>query len=74
MSVACPCCDQLTMPDDGSFPSSFFICSVCFWEDDDVQLDNPEYAGGANRVNLCNQSDASARLLHMICAISTDAH
>jgi hypothetical protein len=35
------------MPDDGSFPGSFVICPVCFWEDDDVQLENPNFAVGA---------------------------
>jgi hypothetical protein len=40
------------MPEDGSFPGSFVICPVCFWEDDDVQLGNPDFAGGANRPSL----------------------
>jgi len=25
---------------------------VCFWEDDDVQLRDPDYEGGANEVSL----------------------
>lgn len=52
MDLACPCCAYLTMPDDGSFPGSFVICPVCFWEDDDMQLHNSSIAGGANRVSL----------------------
>jgi hypothetical protein len=28
------------------------ICPVCFWEDDLVQFNDPDYAGGANRVSL----------------------
>ena len=28
------------------------ICPVCFWEDDLIQLKDPEYAGGANLVSL----------------------
>lgn len=52
MGVACPCCACLTMPGDGSFPGSFVICPVCFWEDDDVQLGAPGFADGANRVSL----------------------
>jgi len=40
------------MPDDGSFPGSFVICPVCFWEDDDVQLEDPDFSGGANRPSL----------------------
>jgi hypothetical protein len=62
MSSACPCCGNLTMPDDGSFPGSFVICPVCFWEDDDVQLDNPNFVGGANRPSL-NQARANYRTL-----------
>lgn len=62
MSPACPCCGHLTMPDDGSFPGSFVICPVCFWEDDDVQLGNPDFAGGANRPSL-NQARANYRIL-----------
>lgn len=47
---ACPCCGYLTFssPPDGSFD----ICPVCLWEDDLVQLDDPDYAGGANSVSL----------------------
>lgn len=52
MGVACPCCGHMTMPDDGSFPGSFAICPVCFWEDDNVQLDDIDFAGGANQVSL----------------------
>jgi hypothetical protein len=61
MSLACPCCGHLTTPDDGSFPGSFVICPVCFWEDDDVQLDNPDFAGGANRPSL-NQARSNYRM------------
>jgi hypothetical protein len=31
---------------------SFEICQVCFWEDDGVQFDDPDYEGGANKVSL----------------------
>lgn len=61
MSLTCPCCGNLTMPDNGSFPGSFVICPVCFWEDDDVQLDNPDFAGGANRPSL-NQARSNYRM------------
>jgi hypothetical protein len=30
----------------------FEICPTCFWEDDGVQLDDPNYAPGANAVSL----------------------
>ena len=28
------------------------VCPVCGWEDDGLQRDNPDYAGGANRMSL----------------------
>jgi hypothetical protein len=33
-------------------PGSYDICSICFWEDDPVQLRHPLLASGANRVSL----------------------
>ena len=46
--LPCRCCGCLTMGEyDG-----YFICPVCFWEDDPYQADNPDYAGGANRTSL----------------------
>lgn len=45
----CPCCGYLTINEQ---PGSYDICHVCFWEDDPVQLLDPWYAGGANRLSL----------------------
>lgn len=46
----CPCCGYKTfdVPANGSYD----ICPVCFWEDDPVQLKNPDYVGGANHISL----------------------
>jgi hypothetical protein len=33
-------------------PGTFEICEVCFWEDDNVQFDDPNFPGGANEVSL----------------------
>lgn len=46
----CPCCGYLTFfqEPDGTYE----ICPVCRWEDDPVQLRDPNYAGGANRASL----------------------
>jgi hypothetical protein len=30
----------------------FEICPLCGWEDDDIQNDDPDYAGGANELSL----------------------
>lgn len=46
----CPCCGFLTR--DETAYGSFDICPVCFWEDDDVQALDPDFAGGANDVSL----------------------
>ncbi len=46
----CPCCGHYTLakrPDN-----TFQICPVCFWEDDGVQFDDPDYEGGANEMSL----------------------
>lgn len=33
-------------------PGTYNICQVCFWEDDPIQFENPDYEGGANQVSL----------------------
>ena len=47
---SCPCCGFLTMGSETR--DSFEICSVCAWEDDPVQFENPDFEGGANRLSL----------------------
>jgi len=42
----CVCCEHLTLDEP---LGSYDICSVCFWEDDLVQLRWPDYSGGANK-------------------------
>lgn len=49
MKYRCPCCGNLTLDDR---PGTFDICPVCYWEDDILQKDNPEYEGGANGISL----------------------
>jgi len=55
----CPCCGYLTIGEEP--PGTFEICPVCFWEDDNVQFEDPNYAGGANSVSL-NQARENFRL------------
>lgn len=50
MNYPCPCCGYLTFYDESY--GSFEICPVCFWEDDDVQNDDPRFDGGANGISL----------------------
>ncbi len=47
---ACTCCGFLTLSEEP--PGTFAICPVCYWEDDDVQFNNPMYGAGANAVSL----------------------
>ena len=46
----CPCCGFLTLDEEP--PGTFDICTVCGWEDDNVQFDDPDFAGGANTMSL----------------------
>jgi hypothetical protein len=46
----CPCCGYKTLEE--APPGTYDICPICFWEDDAVQFDDPDYEGGANKVSL----------------------
>ncbi|KGK85830.1 membrane protein [Desulfosporosinus sp. HMP52] len=46
----CPCCGYKTL--DNKPPGTYDICPICFWEDDWVQFDDPDYKGGANDPSL----------------------
>jgi len=50
----CRCCGELTIEEYGDFD----ICDVCGWEDDDIQFDDPGYAGGANKMSLNQAKEA----------------
>lgn len=50
MKYKCPCCGYYTFENQPN--GSYDICKVCFWEDDPIQLDDPTFEGGANRVSL----------------------
>ena len=46
----CPCCGYKTL--EAKSPGSYYICDICFWEDDPLQFEEPDFKGGANRVSL----------------------
>jgi hypothetical protein len=50
MKYTCPCCGYKTLGETP--PCTYDICPICFWEDDGVQFDDPDYEGGANEVSL----------------------
>jgi hypothetical protein len=52
----CPCCEYLTL--DEPPIDSYEICPVCYWEIDPLQINRPDYEGGANVVSL-NQAKAN---------------
>lgn len=51
MNYKCPCCGYYTLP-DRYIHGIYYICPVCYWEDDGFQLSEPDFAGGANHVSL----------------------
>ena len=46
--LPCPVCGARVLPERGVYE----ICPTCGWEDDPVQSDDLDYAGGANAVSL----------------------
>lgn len=44
----CPVCGKFRFLEDDNFE----ICKVCGWEDDGLQRDDPDLAGGANVISL----------------------
>ena len=57
----CPCCGFYTLNEKAD--NTFQICPVCYWEDDGVQLHEPDYEGGANNVSLMQ---AKENFYHLI--------
>lgn len=46
----CECCGYYTLKEKP--PNTYEICPVCFWEEDYVQNNDPEFSGGANDESL----------------------
>ena len=46
--IKCPVCGEYDFEADDTFE----VCGVCGWENDGVQLDDPDYSGGANKKSL----------------------
>lgn len=52
--VKCPCCG-MTMVSD------YDICPICDWENDPLQMANPDLSGGANEMSLNEARTAMRR-------------
>lgn len=50
MKYTCACCGFKTLEQE--LPGTYDICSICFWEDDEIQFLNPDDKEGANYVSL----------------------
>jgi len=48
--IKCPCCGSEEVPSGEE--GLYYICEKCGWENDPIQLDKPDYAGGANQMSL----------------------
>lgn len=48
--LICPCCGNRSL--DGDIYGHYEICSICNWEDDPIQHDDPNFSGGANELSL----------------------
>jgi len=50
MKYKCPCCGEYTLYEKP--PGTYEICTICNWEDDEIQYNDPTYSGGANELCL----------------------
>ena len=58
----CPCCESYGLNEQAG--NTFQLCPICYWEDDGVQSNDPEYEGGANKVSL-NQGRINFKKYHV---------
>ena len=58
--MKCPVCGNDTF---NNYDYEFQICKQCFWEYDQIQVDNPDYEGGANNHSLNDYKKIYDRLL-----------
>lgn len=47
-ALQCPCCDYFTLNNRGDFE----ICAVCFWEDDGIDINQPDMFSTPNHMTL----------------------
>ena len=59
MKSKCVCCGHYTINNEN--PLYHDIYPVCFWENDPIQNEKPDYVGGANKMSL-NEAKKSYEL------------
>ena len=47
-TVLCPVCELYNFTSQGNYD----ICPICDWENDEVQINNYDYGGGANELSV----------------------
>ena len=50
----CPCCDVLSLRERGLWET----CGNCWWEDDPLLSDDPNYKGGGMKMSLNEAREA----------------
>ena len=50
----CPVCGKFEFEERGSYD----ICKVCGWEDDQIQEEDHNYKGGANKMSVNEAKEA----------------
>lgn len=53
----CPVCGNKTLEELHEYD----ICTICWWEDDPVQFNDPTFTGGANKMSLNQAREAYKR-------------
>lgn len=53
----CPCCDYISLAERGMYE----ICSICFWEDEGIDIDNLDDGGGGPNTTTLRQARANFR-------------
>lgn len=61
--MKCPVCGNNTFPDTNY---EYEICEECLWEYDPIQVDHPDYTGGANCHSLSEYKSIYQRLKEKI--------
>lgn len=54
--IPCACCGSIEVPKGEA--GLYYPCFHCGWENDEIQRDEPDYAGGANKMSLNEAKEA----------------